>query len=887
MSNLSDVGMNARRLSVLLALLLLNNALIGQTMRGIVLDNDLALLSNINVALMDSGDSSILVFTTTGQDGRFALSCPDNHAGERWIVRASAVGYETYHLEISRGNIPADIRIVLNNGNLHLDPIEIDVSLPKANVLGDTVAYRVKAFADDYDRTIGDILRKLPGIQVEENGRISYQGQAISNLYIDGDDVLGDKYNIGTRSIPHRVVRQVQVLKNHQQVKMLEGKVFSDEVALNLELDEGAGLQLLGRIELGAGAPRLYQTEADLITLQKTWKSLNNMYLNNSGRDLTDMTVSLNLYGENLKRGYSRKADYLNAGVAGDPPLPRSRYFDNHSGLLNSSNLKRLDPETVLKFRTHYSRYSQDQLYRSQSAYYFPNDTISFVERQSKDMTRGLLHADMVYEANKADYFLSNTVTYDGTWADQFSDLQTQPLSFGNKLEQGNHSIANELKWMKIGANKSAAELFSYATVQNINENYALTFDQLNNRPDIELGNEQTLQREYVFLNHFFAKSFFGRRWHRQYKIGISNSIQRLFSETSLVDGSGGRNDFGLQDHRLYIYPTWQYENRDFRMRLSGQLQYQRLSHKEPAASSGKHPHNLLYEGNVRLQYSFLPALLAIASASADNERYDIMQVFPEGIFRNYRTVYLNEASDPYQQNQTATIQVKYEKPVKLLFATLQYSFRRNTRNYLGYSYIQNDLSIFSQRILDNRSLHHAVSINSEKYIFDWNMSISLKLGITRQSGNYWTNNLLLDNQTSTRHIDMSAEGKITDGITYRYQGGVRKLTYRSGVLPGQETSIQDHKATFRFNVSPSLFFSSSFESNRMAAAESRTTSYEFLDVELRYKSRKLRTDFSVNLDNILDVRSFENITLSAQSFFYTHYTTRPRQFVFTVSFVY
>lgn len=73
-------------------------------------------------------------------------------------------------------------------------------SRPRIRRLGDTLSYEVNSFAKDENRSIGDVLKRLPGTEVSESGGIKYQGKSISKFYIDGDDLLEDRYNIGTRT---------------------------------------------------------------------------------------------------------------------------------------------------------------------------------------------------------------------------------------------------------------------------------------------------------------------------------------------------------------------------------------------------------------------------------------------------------------------------------------------------------------------------------------------------------------------------------------------------------------------------------------------------------------------------------------------------------------
>ncbi|WP_242403133.1 hypothetical protein [Prevotella scopos] len=86
------------------------------------------------------------------------------------------------------------------------------------------MVYNVSSFLQKGDRHLEDILKKLPGVKVAENGSVSYQGRAINRFYIEGQDLMGNNYNQATRNMPITAVRNVEVLENHQPVKMLRGR---------------------------------------------------------------------------------------------------------------------------------------------------------------------------------------------------------------------------------------------------------------------------------------------------------------------------------------------------------------------------------------------------------------------------------------------------------------------------------------------------------------------------------------------------------------------------------------------------------------------------------------------------------------------------------------
>src|SRR5690606_34237479 len=122
----------------------------------------------------------------------------------------------------------------------------------------DTIIFQVQQFADSIDRKIGEVLQKMPGFHVAENGKISYNGQAISNFYIDGDDLLGSRYALGTKTIPHNIVGTVEVYKNHQAIKVLKDKLNSNDITVNLSIKESAKSEVSGEIKAGGGIPEQY-----------------------------------------------------------------------------------------------------------------------------------------------------------------------------------------------------------------------------------------------------------------------------------------------------------------------------------------------------------------------------------------------------------------------------------------------------------------------------------------------------------------------------------------------------------------------------------------------------------------------------------------------------
>jgi len=231
----------------------------------------------------------IITYTTSDVNGHFKLSVHDTINIQGKTIEINHLGYKKVSTVLRSGQTLYDI--TLEDKKINLAEVEIK-SPPKIRSKNDTLSYDVSSFTKSEDRSIGDVLKHMPGIEVEESGQIKYNGKNISNLYIDGDDLLNDRYNVGTKTIPHEMVKDIEVLQNHQPIEVMRNKSISDEVAINLKIKEEAKLKMSGQAEIGGGTPNLYDLALNSILFNKKHKMLNVAKANNIGVDLsTDFTA--------------------------------------------------------------------------------------------------------------------------------------------------------------------------------------------------------------------------------------------------------------------------------------------------------------------------------------------------------------------------------------------------------------------------------------------------------------------------------------------------------------------------------------------------------------------------------------------------------------------
>src|SRR5476651_1581108 len=424
-----------------------------------------------NITLKAPGNL-IIAFTSCSDKGVYSMPLPADAPKTGLTIEVSCVGFNKASKEVTSLATPYNFSLKANSGQLKA--ITVKSSRPRLRANGDTLSYKVSDFSSAQDRVIGDVIKKLPGVTVATDGKISYNGKAISNLYIGGDNLLDDKYNIATGGIPHGAVDEVQVMENHQPIKMLKDKVVSDDVALNLTIKKDAKLQLVGQETVGAGLPGNYYEDLNAIALKDKYKAINYLKGNNTGYDVAGDVISHNM-GDYLARiDNDKPGTVLSMGTAGDPDLPRNRYLFNKSGILNLNNLVNLKKEVQLRANVSYLNDDQRQDYSKISEVYLPGDTVRYTETQRNNRRPDLLHGQFTLNINKDKYYLNNTLLTDYSHNSAYSALISNNVPVNQTFKDNLADFSNEFNYMNTFKSNNILELYSYINRMNEPENLVI-----------------------------------------------------------------------------------------------------------------------------------------------------------------------------------------------------------------------------------------------------------------------------------------------------------------------------------------------------------------------------------------------------------------------------
>jgi hypothetical protein len=236
---------------------------------GTIKDVNHQKIGNAIIQVLDIKTDDIITYTTAEENGNYTLNIANP---------------ATYSIEVSR----LGYKMAVNSIDVILSKKEylLDVSLQEEEVSqlnevvvlgkssamsekGDTLSYNLKSFTNGSERNLKDILNKLPGIEIDGNGKIKANGKVVDKLLIDGQEFFGDNHQMATENLSGEMIGGVDFLNHYSDnsnVKDIEG---SDKTALNIGIKEGYKGKVTGNLSLFSAHQSRYKGNTNLFRFDK------------------------------------------------------------------------------------------------------------------------------------------------------------------------------------------------------------------------------------------------------------------------------------------------------------------------------------------------------------------------------------------------------------------------------------------------------------------------------------------------------------------------------------------------------------------------------------------------------------------------------------------
>jgi hypothetical protein len=211
---------------LLLALFFISTISFSQTIRfeGVVLESGKTPLEMANIMAVNQVTKGMDGYAITNDKGRFVLNLKPNST---YLIKLSYIGMENKQITVETKTENITQNISMEPGGIQLDGVEIVREMP-VSIKGDTIVYNADSFKSGTERKLEDVLKKLPGVEVNADGEVEVEGKKVTKLMVEGKDFFDGDTKLGVKNIPADAIDKIQVLRNYNENSILKGVENND-----------------------------------------------------------------------------------------------------------------------------------------------------------------------------------------------------------------------------------------------------------------------------------------------------------------------------------------------------------------------------------------------------------------------------------------------------------------------------------------------------------------------------------------------------------------------------------------------------------------------------------------------------------------------------------
>ncbi|MDR1371053.1 MAG: carboxypeptidase-like regulatory domain-containing protein [Dysgonamonadaceae bacterium] len=837
-------------------------------------------VEGVIVAANNKDGSVSYSFKLTNKDGKFSLQFSSRE--DSVFLHFSLLGYESRRLVLP--NKSTRLNVILASKDFQLK--EVRIRPPDISMHEDTLNFRVDAFVRDQDRNIGDVLKRLPGIEVTSGGTVKYNGENINKYYIEGLDLLGNRYSIANKNISPQDIVNVQVIENHQPVKVLKEVVHSQQAAINLQLKKNKIAKPTGNIDVGTGFyPLLWKFNSFAMDLAKERQTIVTYKTNNAGKDIASELNPHSLSMDNIRSINAEiPNDLIHSPYLSTPPTTQERYLFNKTHILSVNHLKKTGQDSQLKLNINYLNNDQQQKLHNVSAYYFASSDTNLVIDESNILDRytNQLDAVLSYTLNSRKYYMDNSLKFSGIWNSSQSSVAGI-----NNVEQRFRTplfyVRNDWSAVKIIQSK-IVQFSSLIRYSRLPQQLGVKMDSITG----EITQHAGLSNFYTSNSATYG--FLWRTSSLRFDFNIQAYSDDLNSSTDHLPLSIVTDNHIKSDKWIYNFtPKYNYKpsaklNMDFSLPVS----FNTLSSRDVLQNTKENFDFLFVNPSVSVVFRWNSLWSNSLSYNYDNYIGDIMDFTNAYIMTNYRSFHRGSGILSKRSSQSYRLHASYRDAIAGLFANMGITRRKTRSNLLNETDFTGIYSLFSAIESPNNSDSWLVSGNISKYVssiltsFSLNSSYNYLISKQIQQG---TELEWIHKVTSLRP---KIDTKITDELNVSYILNYANIKTQIKPQAGKKNpSINQVSHFFTVNAFPSKqwILKGKMEYYRSQLSSNSYANLFFADLSVLYKTKKI--EYSLDWTNIFDQKRYSYTQYNGPNTVSTGFDLRPMNFLLSLSFRY
>lgn len=826
-----------------LTLLVWPLSVIAQSYYGHVCDDGGEELSGVSVVLQTSG-GSVVSFSRSHADGSFRLSVPEGKYADS--ISFSMMGFKKMVYGIKEYRNGQVVKMSEEVTAIR----EVVVRPDRIRAEGDTLNYLVSVFRQKQDRSIADVIAKMPGLSVKEDGSIEYQGQKINRFYVEGMDLMGGKYVQISENLSPDMIKTVQVMENHQPVNVLKNVEFSQQAAINLVLKDDAKNVWSGIAELASGTGLQGSTDwlRDVRLMEMVFgrklQSLSMYKTNNTGKDIQREIQDLASMesGAPTESGILRNISLGAASVGAQ----RSRFNDTHVVATNWLLKASSEDDLRLQFSWLYDKSRQTQ---TRETVYLDADSSVIVDDTQGQSRRNEWRGELNYRANRNNFYLNN----DFKGYVDFNDSEGSSLLNGQlcrkEVTPRKRYLLDNFKMIRKNQGNN-----SYSVASEFSYTYL---------PGKLLLADNSIQSLNISQLFWDVYGYYEQEWksvHLRGKAGAKMRNQQLEQGTKDT----------YEEYQVYAQPSASVSGAAWKLDVSTRISTIFRKYKDRCDT------RLVLMPNLFASYKLTPTLEASVSYNYSWHPTDIKTISELPVYVSQTQMLQGTGNMEQTMTHLASASLSYRNAATGWFSRIEFSYLTNMEEIIYQSFVQQN--VYVRTATDYRRNRHVASLNGNLgKSFFWS-SLSVTLNGSYSVGDYYL--LMKDvpgkqkNRNGNVHLEMSLRP-----FPWLSVEGV------SGCSFSQLVNVDDYWSfghQLKLYITPGNW-QIGWISNYYHSNDQSVSAAVFSDVQLSYHTNSI--EVALECANIFGTKSFERRYMTNNMKIHTYNILRQREVLARVIF--
>lgn len=820
-------------------------------------------IPGVNV-IVKNHNGKLIGFSTTDHVGNYSITI--NEQSDSLFISANMLGYKPFSKKFKVGGEP--ITILLEEGALQLQEVVVKADRIREN--GDTIRYSVSSFAQKQDHTIGDVLKRMPGIDVANNGKIQYQGIDINRFYIEGNDLLGGKYGIATNGISHDDIGAVEVMENHQPMQVLRGLSFSDQAAINLKMKNRSKATFLVNGTLAGGwsqQPKGTLWQGDIFTMMVTgrYQMITTFKGNNTGVNLSDQLIDFT-----SDRSDERLEGYISLSTPITPNLQRNRSFLNRSWMVSSSHLLKTG-KGEFKAQIDYNNDRVSAQSASSTTYFLESGDKVILEDRNSLSHRNSLTGKFSYEVNEKSYFLNNTLSADVSWNDL--TLNTMgTLANIQTARMPEYSVSNYLKVIKRFGNNKLVTFTSRNEWNSLPERLTVSHEG-------EIYGEHIRQHS-VYTDERASLGFVFNRVLLSLEAGVAGYFRKLDTDLWGIDYENltDREELTTDYLRIFAAPKfeWNYKKLELTLNLPVNLYSYFFS------GGLRNRTEFFLSPSLAARFRITPRMSLTLRGSARRSPTSLHNIHDSSILTDYRS-FSSGVDDYYSSSgQSLSASYNYRNAQSGVFFMAMGRYGWNRSKFATVQNIVGDYIFHSYRPQPSDSRNAMAFLNVSKTLDFMRGAVGLKGNYSRMESTILSQGVHTDYQNDSFSLSPSINGNISSAFNWTL-----RFTWDRSILKISEMSSHSsdnfiYSGNITLTPCRLITWTAGGEFYRNQIDTDRYKEMLMLDTKLTFNVSK-SIEISASVTNLLNKKSYSYTTYGTLSQYERSSQLRGREFLISI----